>query len=312
MSNNLAAFQPEIWSNRLVMNLDQINVGKNLVNTEWEGDLRFNPTVHVRTLGNVSMNAYTKNSTTISYQDLAPVDEDFTVDDSTYFAFKVDDVDKAQSDINALDAYTRRAAVSMSNEVEAKIFSCYSQALTANKISASGSPITLDSSSTATGSTRGVYPVISSLAEALSLQSVPEIGRFLVVDPKIRTLLWNDTAHFIRASDLGDSIVMSGRFVDGKGTPANQAPGFIGTILGFDVYMVTHLPTTSAGSPTIVSKYMVAGTRDAITYAAQITEIEAIRLQDSFASAIRGLLLHDATTFAETSKCLATAQVLGG
>ena len=309
MANDLSAFQPEIWSKRIVRNLDQVNVMKNLVNTDYEGDLSQNPTVHVRTLGSVTMNSYTKNSTTISYEDLAPTSEAFTIAGSEYFAFKVDDVDKAQSDIVALDAYTRRASVSMNNSVESKIIGQYSNALTANKLNSSG-PITLDSSSTATGSTRGVYVVITQLAELLSLQSVPEVGRWLVVDPKIRSLLLNDKDHFIRASDLGDSIVMSGRFVDGKGTAANLAPGFIGQIAGFDVYMITHLPTTSAGSPVVNSKYMVAGNRDAITYCAQITEMEAIRLQNSFASAIRGLLLHDSKVFAENSKCLATAQVL--
>jgi hypothetical protein len=39
-------------------------------------------------------------------------------------------------------------------------------------------------------------------------------------------------------------------------------------------------------------------------YAAQITEIEALRLQTTFANAIRGLLLHDIFVFAEASKRL--------
>lgn len=303
--NDLSAFQPEIWSKSLIHNLDQLNVMKNLVNTDFEGDLSQNPTVHVRTLGNVTMNPYSKNSTTISYEDLDPDLEDFTVADASYFAFKCDDVDKAQSDISALDAYTRRAAVAMSNAVEAKILSRYNLALPANKY-ANGAPVVVDSGKTSTG----IYVVISKLAELLSVQSVPEIGRWLVVNPAIRTLLWNDTDHFIRASDLGDSIVMSGRFdKEGNGTPANRAPGFIGQILGFDTYMVTHLPSTTSGSPSVTSTRIVAGNRDAITYAAQITEMEAIRLQDSFASAIRGLLLHDSTVFAESSKCLATAEV---
>ena len=306
MANDLSAFEAETWSNRLVMNIDQVNVMKNLVNTDWEGDLRNSKTVKVRTLGSISMATY---SGSISYEDLVPVEEDFTVAGKEYFAFSVDDVEAAQNDINALDGYTRRAAVAMNNSVESKILTPYSSALTANKINdGSGGPITLDSSSTATGSTRGIYPVISKLAELLSKQSVPEIGRWLIVNPTIRSLLWADTTHFIRASDLGDSIVMSGRFQDGKGTPANVAPGFIGQILGFDVYMVTHLPTTAVGSPVVNSTYMVAGNRDAITYAAQITKIEALRLQSSFSDAVRGLLLHDATTFAETSKCLATVQ----
>lgn len=306
MANDLSAFEQEIWSPRIISNLDQVNVMVPLVNTDWEGDLRQSKTVKVRTLGSVTMRTYAKN-TDITYEDLDPDVQDFTVSDSSYFAFKVDDVDKAQNDINALDRYARRAAVSMSNAVEAKILSRYNLAHADNKIDdGAGGPITLDSSDTATG----VYVVISRLAEALSLQSVPEDGRWLLVDPKIRTLLWNDTKHFIRASALGDMILKSGRFdAQGNGTPANRAPGFIGQFLNFDVYMINHLPSTTAGSPAVTSRYMVAGDRDAITYAAQITEMEALRLQNSFGNAVRGLLLHDSTVFDENAKRLATAKV---
>jgi hypothetical protein len=130
------------------------------------------------------------------------------------------------------------------------------------------------------------------------------MGRYLVVDPKVRTLLWNDTAHFIRATDLGDSIVLSGKFdARGNGTPANRAPGFIGQIAGFDVYMVTHLPTGTG------CRYLVAGNRDAITYAGQITEIEAMRSPIYFGNFIRGLIAHQATVFNQTCYNLATAKV---
>lgn len=301
MGNNLAAFEAETWSNRLVRNIDQINVMKPLVNTDWEGDLRNSKTVKVRTPGSITLSSYTKGAT-ISYEDLAPTEEDFTVSDSEYFAFNVDDVEAAQNDLNALDIYTRRAAVAINNTVESKILSVYASALTANKITgASNAAITMDSSTTAG---TGIYTVIASMAEALSVQNVPEIGRWLVVNPHHRSLLWNDTSHFIRASDLGDAIVMSGRFDEnGNGTPANRAPGFIGQILGFDVYMISHLPTDGTDF------YMVGGTRDAITYAAQIVKIEALRLQTTFADAVRGLMLHDAKVFAEYSKALTTAKV---
>jgi hypothetical protein len=382
VNNNVAAFNREIWSGQLVRNIDQINVMKRLVNTDWEGDLRQSRTVKVRTLGNVSLSDYTKY-TSLSYQNLAPSVESFSVNGNRYFAFEVDDIDKAQTDMDLLNGYTGRAAVAIDNDVDSKILSVYTSAPGVNQITganagsgatagtvtvtggavtaiavgaggssydvppivqivggggfgarahavltagavtsvvidnggsnytsaptvtfAGGETITLDSSTTATGSTQGVYPVITQMAEALSLQNVPETGRFLVVDPKIRTKLWNDTAHFVRATDLGDSIVLSGRFdKNGNGTPANQAPGFIGVIAGFDVYMVTHLPTSGG------ARYMVAGNRDAITYAAQLIEIEAIRLQDHFANAVRGLIAHDATVFNENSKCLATAKV---
>src|SRR3954471_5018333 len=120
MSNNLAAFNSEAWSQRLVRNLDQVNVVKPLANTNWEGDLRNNKTVWVRTPGSITMGSYSRAGV-ISYQDLAPTKESFTVSDGQYFAFNVDDIDKAQSDLSAMDIYMRRAVVAMNNVVETKI-----------------------------------------------------------------------------------------------------------------------------------------------------------------------------------------------
>ena len=68
---------------------------------------------------------------------------------------------------------------------------------------------------------------------------------------------------------------------------AAQAPGFVGMIAGFAVYETPHVPLASG------SKYLLFGDNEAISYASQITEIEALRLQTTFANAIRGLLLHD-------------------
>src|SRR3954462_2335597 len=120
MANDLSAFNSEAWSDRLVAKLDQVNVMIPLVNRNWEGDLRQNKTVWVRTPGNITMAPYSRG-TTISYQDLTPTKESFTVNDGEYFAFEVDDLDKAQSDTSSMDVYLKRAVFAMNDKVEAKI-----------------------------------------------------------------------------------------------------------------------------------------------------------------------------------------------
>src|SRR5205085_2891586 len=135
MANNLAAFNRPIWVQRLIRKLDQTNVMLGLVNRDYEGDFKTGggDTVTVRTPGSVTMGTYTKNGT-ISYQDLAPTSENFTVADAQYFAFKVDDIDQAQNDLKALDVYVNRAMVALNNLVDAKIRSKYTSTATANKI----------------------------------------------------------------------------------------------------------------------------------------------------------------------------------
>lgn len=295
MANNLSAFSAEAWSKRLVTRLDQTNVGKFLCNTDYEGEIQgVGSTVWVRTPGDITMGTYTKGLA-ISYQDLAPTKESFQILEAKYFAFDVDDIDKAQTDLNTMDIYVRRAMVAINNTIDAKILGQYGAALAANQVG-TGAPVTLDSGTTTTG----VYSNFAKMAELLSNQNVPEDGRWAIVNPTVRTLLWNDTSHFVRATDLGDAIVTSGKFGSGEQANARNAPGFAGRILGFDVYVISHLPVVTGG------KVALFGDRDAITYAAQINSLEAIRRQDTFADAVRGLLLHDAKVFTETSKRLAT------
>ena len=290
MANNLAAFNAQKWSKSLILNLDQVNVMKPLVNTDYEGELQnVGDTVQVRTLGSISLSSYAKNQV-LTYTDLAPTKEPMTISDSQFFAFKVDDLDKAQNDISAMDAYTKRAAVGMSNTIEAKLLSFYASALVANQITgAAAANITLTSD---TNAATDVYNLFVKAGANLSKQNVPKSGRWIVIDPDTTALLLLDTKRFIRATDMGDRVVESGL----PGVTANAAPGYVGRCAGFDVYESTQVPVVGG------SKYIQYGTRMAISYAAQLAEMEAIRLETTFATAIRGLLLHDGKVFAEASK----------
>jgi hypothetical protein len=298
MANDLSAFTPETWSARMVMKLDQINVALGLVNRNYEGDLRNSKTVWIRTAGNITMAPYVKG-TPISYQDLVPTKESFTVSTQSYFAFFVDDIDKAQSDVNAMDVYIKRAVISMNNAIETLILAKMQASVpVANQITgAAGAAITLDS--TAADAT-GIYQQFVKARELRSLQNIlPMPGEaWAMVDPKTTSLLLKDTVHFIRASDLGDRVVQRGDVVGTESGDTRPMPGFIGRIAGFNVFENNHLPVIGG------SKYLLFGDNDAVTYAGQINELEAFRSQDFFADVMRGLLLHDAFAPAENAKRL--------
>jgi hypothetical protein len=275
-----------------------VNIMLPLVNRNWEGDLRTNKSVWVRTLGSIAMASYTRG-TTISYQDLTPTKEQFVVNDGQYFAFEVDDLDEAQNDISALDSYMRRAVVSLNNVIETKLLSTYTSVPSANRITgASAAAITLDNT---TSPTTGIYQLFLKARALLAKQNVPATpgARWAIVDPDTMTLLLSDTDHFVRAGELGDKIVQFGR-IGGEDVArtASQAPGFQGMIAGFMVYETPHVVTTGG------AKYLLFGDNEAISYASQITKMETLRLQTTFATAARGLLLHDVFIPAENAKRL--------
>jgi hypothetical protein len=308
MANDLSAFNAQAWSKRLVTKLDQINVMLPLINKDYEGELTaIGDTIQIRTPGNITMATYTKGQA-ITYQDLAPTKEPFTISTGQYFAFNVDDIDKAQTDIDAMDAYTKRAVVSMSNAVDAKILGQYTKVAAANKVTgAAGAAITLDSGTT---TATGIYQYFVQARTLLSKSNVPVGERWAIVGPDEVALLLEDTAHFIRSTEFGDAVVTDG-MLGIRGADGIVRPGFVGRCAGFDVYEINTLPTTASGTTPnhITARYLLFGDRDLITYAAQITEMEALRLQTTFANAIRGLLLHDATILAENAKRGVTIKV---
>lgn len=276
MSNTLTAFDAAVFSKHFVAKLDQVNVMRQLVNRDYEGEISSagTSTVKVRILGNVTTSAY---SGSISYQDLAPSVESFTVAGKEYFAFRVDDTEQVQSDTDVLKAYADRAAVALNNAIEAKIMGVYTSAATANKITgASSASIDLDKDN--------VYSYFVQAGTALTKQNVPQVGRWAVIDPDTYALILQ-APEFIRSTPVGDNAV------------ENAA---VGNLAGFKIYQSNAIPTASG------AKYLLFGDNYAISYAGQLMEVEMIRLQDAFATACRGLLVHDAKVFTESSKRLVT------
>lgn len=284
MANDLTAFKTEVFSQKLIMNLDKINVMMPLVNRDWEGELaKLGDTVHVRTLGAVTLSAYSK-TTPINYQDLAPAKEPMVIDDAQYFAFQVDDVDLNQNAMNALDLYSQRAAVAINDKIEAKLLSNYADAHANNRITgASNAAIALDASN--------IYGYFVDARKALTKQSVPTTGRWAVIDPDTEALILKSDYFAKSGTEASDKAKAEGNVGGGR-------PGFLGRIAGFDVFVSNSVPVASG------AKYIQFGDNYAIAYAAQINEIERLRLESQFATAVRGLLLHDTKVFSEASKRL--------
>ena len=295
MANNLDNFIPEIWSRAIQQRLDQTNLALALLaNTDDEGGIRqAGDTVHGRTYGDVTMQSYVRGQS-LSYEDLAPTKETMTVNEAKSFAFQVDDLDKAQNDLDALSGYTQRAAVAVANAIDSKLFGYHASALTANKISSTGSAINI--SHTATDDTHP-YALLVKAGMALDAQNVSSEGRWAIVTPYFKSLLLKDTVYFVKGSDLGDTVLTTGKL-----GPARSAMNFVGQAAGFDIYWSNNLPAVAS------NYYCIYGQDKPVSYAAQIPPgtLEALRLESTFATAIRGLLLHDGKVFTEASKRLGT------
>jgi N4-gp56 family major capsid protein len=252
---------PQIWSARLLLALEKSLVygQAGVVNRDYEGDIRADgDRVHIHSFNDLTVGTYTKNSTTISYELLTDTRQTLLIDQSKFFAFKVDDVDDAQMRPKIIDAATSRAAYQLAEVADAYLAGLYSGLTN----------FTATSQATASN----IYQKLVETKVKLDEKNVPAGGRFAIVPPWVAGLLLQN-AEFLAAS-----------------TPSTLN-GAVGMVAGMNVLVSNNVPTS--GTSPVVS-HIVAGHPMGWSYAEQITNVEGIRLEGSFADGIRGLHLYGA------------------
>lgn len=264
----ITSFIPEVWNARLLNALDKNHVATNLVNRDYEGEIKnAGDTVHINTIGEVAVRNYTQG-TPLSYDALSTTDQTLVISQQKYFAFNVDDVDKAQAAGDVMDKAMSRAAYSLTDVADAYLLGIIAAGGSAdNYVGTSANPIGLTASN--------IYSQIVALKTKLDKKNVPTQGRSVVLPPEAHSLLLMDE-RFTKADATTEETIVN---------------GYVGRVAGFDVYMSNNCVATSADTPVYSITAQVA---DATTYAEQILNIEPLRLESSFSDAVRGLHVYGA------------------
>jgi hypothetical protein len=258
---------PTIWAARILAKLEKnlIFAQSGVINRDYEGDIRADgDRVHVHALNDVSISAYTKNSTTLTYEQLTDSRVTLLIDQAFSFSFKIDDVDAAQSRPKLVDAAADRAAYQLAEQADGYIAGLYTGAST------SAPDNTIETSQF---SATNVYQKLVDLSVLMDQVNLPAENRFVIVPPWVKGLLLQNST-FVTASV--PEVVLNGQ---------------IGQIAGLNVLVSNNVKTTGT-SPVV--HHMVAGHPSAWTYAEQIVNVEGLRLEGSFADAVRGLHLYGA------------------
>ena len=256
-------FIPQIWSARLLANLDKYLVFAGLTNRSWEGEIRqAGDTVKINKLSSLTVGDYAGS---VAYQNVASTQVILTVDQQKYVAYKVDDVDAMQANVDLVDHYQDRAAYALADAIDQHVASLYT--------GAGAGTVGLDLTATP-----DVYGALVKARTLLSKKNVPTEGRWVVVSPDIEAALLNDPK-FVQSTDQGDVIRRTGR---------------IGGIAGFTVYASNNVVEVTDTTTGYVYHKAVFGTNDAIAFASQITETEAMRDPGSFADLVRSLVVYGA------------------
>lgn len=218
-----------------------------------------------------------KPGQTLSYETPESANVELNIDKGKYFAFKLDKVDKIQSDIDLMDNWASDGGEQMKIAVDTDVLgNIYADVHAENKgatagrksgdinLGTAGTPVTLTKTN--------ILDYIVDLGTVLDEQTVPETGRWLVLPA------W--ACGMIKKSDLKDAS-LSG---DGSSIMRN---GRIGMVDRFTIYMSNNIDISVDGSDNVFN--IIAGHKAGLTFAAQMTDMETLPNPNSFGQLVRGL-----------------------
>lgn len=278
-------FIPELWSSKLIQNLYASTVFGEIANTEYDGIIsKFGDKVQIRTTPDITIRTYSKGQTLVNERpEKAAISLD--IDQGDYFSCIEDDVDKIQSDINLLDAWSKDASTRMKLKMDRTLLDSVSTGaqssnLDSRNVGNSAGAISGDIELGATGTPAAVTKVnildyIVNMGVVLDESNTPEEGRWLIMPA------W--ACGLIKKSDLKDASL------SGDGTSIMRN-GRIGMIDRFTIYMSNQITRTTEGSNTAF--HMFAGHKMGLTFATQMTELESLRVESTFGNTIRGLQVY--------------------
>lgn len=255
-------FIPTIWSARLNEGFKKALVYGNCVNNDYEGEIKgAGSTVKINSVGAVTIDNYDKSTGINKPQELDSSQSTLTIDQAKYFNFQVDDIDKAQANVDLLDAGIKEASYGLANVADQYIANFYTEVKAGNTIGDDTTPIV--------PSITNAYDYLIDLGVILDENSVSEIDRFVVVPSWFYGLLLKDP-RFTKEIDI-------------------MRTGFVGNIDNMAVYKSNNVPNTSG------EKYkIIAGQKSAISFAGQVDSVEAYRPESQFSDAVKGLQVYGA------------------
>lgn len=260
-------FKPTLWSTRYINNTDKRLVFKNVVDTNWT--IEGARAMKVNEIGDITVSDYT--STGVTYQDIPDAQKVFDVDQKKKFAFQIKDVDKAQMNVSVMDGAMKRAAHSMGDTIDQYIAALYSQAGITNATN-------LGSAATGLNLYANMMPDLITYMLRYLAEANAHDQPWCVAPP------W-----FMQLIGYGLYTYGSKQFdAPGTVTTARQTEAF--NFMGIDFWQSNNVKIDTTNTEYAI----MFGTSDAIGFAMQLEEIEAVRLENYFSDGIKGLNIYGA------------------
>ena len=275
-------FTPQIFSQKVQKFFRRASVVEDITNTDYAGEIEnFGDTVKIIKEPTITVADYARG-TAVSTQDLADDQITMTVDQGSYFAFKVDDIEERQSHVNFEALATSSGAYSLKRNYDFNVLKhIYDNAATsAGNTGTDGSPIDGDAA------VDTLADVVSAAKTVLDGNDVPEENRWLVAPP----------AFFQQLRKAGAKLSDQSVLADGGASQIRNGMVTDKPLFGFNMYMTNAIAVSGGnaanktfGSSGANEYAFLYGHMSAVATANHIAKTELIRDPDSFADIVRGL-----------------------
>ena len=257
-------FIPEIWAGTVLRTLENNLVATKICSQEYEGQLKqAGDTVHFGKLADPTIRKYEDSddsgaAPSIVYEELSGSNLDLKIDQQNYFAFNVNDIEKAQAKVDLQNSQANRAAYRLRDECDKYVLALAKDTSITNVVSDES----LDSAS--------VLSSIGMMSQKLDEANVPNEQKWIVITPAVKLKL------SLAGIKFGIAEGINGK----TGVEWTKE-------LGFNLYVSNNIAKTTASSTD--TYYCFGGSKNALGFAEQIMDTEIIRRESRFTSAVRGL-----------------------
>lgn len=258
-------FIPTVWSETLYRELDKEYVGVRHCNRDFEGDIRAKgDTVKICGVGDVSVFDYTKNTDMSAPETLSDSVRTLVIDRAKAFNFQIDDIDRAQQSPKIMSEAMRKAAAALADSADSYIYSLYTG-------------ISADNTVTKTGFTYS--DVLDTLIEARKRLLANNVS--------------GGTETVLEVSPDVAALILKAKILESDANIESLECGYIGSFIGFKIYVSNNVAKVAGTGGANYFKCF-ARTKRAISFAEQLSEINAYRPEKRFADAVKGLHLYGA------------------
>lgn len=182
-----------------------------------------------------------------------------------HWAIKFDDLNAALSSIPVLQSAVTEHGIALANQVDSDVRAAMDTSATA------GPALSFDHSKTLSFEDLK----LPTLHRILDLQRVPKQGRFLIVGPYTGEVI-------SKVAIANDQVLASGNM-------NNLVNGRLGSFAGFDIVVADPTHSTYKTSDKTATETAFFGVNSATAFIDRIRKTERLRLQTTFADAVRGL-----------------------